>query len=84
MSAELAGLGSDVVLRSDTPVVSVVDESDWAKCPVTGGWPLGGELCTYLVFRPGLFDGQTIMITGGGSGIGRCVRMSWRAWEPWW
>lgn len=25
------------------------------------------------VFRPGVFDGQTIMITGGGSGIGRCV-----------
>ena len=25
------------------------------------------------IFRPGLFDGQTIMITGGGSGIGRCT-----------
>ena len=25
------------------------------------------------VFRPGLFDGQTIWVTGGGSGIGRCV-----------
>jgi citronellol/citronellal dehydrogenase len=25
------------------------------------------------VFRPGLFEGQTIMVTGGGSGIGRCV-----------
>lgn len=25
------------------------------------------------VFRPGLFDGRTVMITGGGSGIGRCV-----------
>jgi citronellol/citronellal dehydrogenase len=25
------------------------------------------------VFRPGLFDGQTVMVTGGGSGIGRCT-----------
>lgn len=25
------------------------------------------------VFAPGLFDGQIIVITGGGSGIGRCV-----------
>ncbi|MDY0743164.1 SDR family oxidoreductase [Paucibacter sp. R3-3] len=25
------------------------------------------------VFRPGLFAGQTIWVTGGGSGIGRCV-----------
>src|SRR3989344_6208124 len=25
------------------------------------------------VFKPGLFSGQTIMITGGGSGIGRCT-----------
>jgi citronellol/citronellal dehydrogenase len=25
------------------------------------------------VFRPGLFDGQVIWVTGGGSGIGRCV-----------
>jgi citronellol/citronellal dehydrogenase len=25
------------------------------------------------VFRPGVFDGQTVMVTGGGSGIGRCV-----------
>ena len=25
------------------------------------------------VFRPGLFDGQTIVVTGGGSGLGRCT-----------
>ena len=25
------------------------------------------------VFRPGLFDGQVMWVTGGGSGIGRCV-----------
>ena len=25
------------------------------------------------VFRPGLFDGKSIVITGGGSGIGRCT-----------
>ena len=25
------------------------------------------------VFRPGLFDGQTAIVTGGGSGIGRCI-----------
>ncbi len=25
------------------------------------------------VFRPGLFEGQTAVVTGGGSGIGRCI-----------
>ena len=25
------------------------------------------------VYKPGLFSGQTILVTGGGSGIGRCV-----------
>ncbi len=25
------------------------------------------------VFKPGLFDGQTVVVTGGGSGLGRCT-----------
>ena len=27
----------------------------------------------HSIYRPGLFDGQTIIVTGGGSGLGRCT-----------
>jgi citronellol/citronellal dehydrogenase len=33
----------------------------------------GGNMSYRSVFKPGLFDGQTVIVTGGGSGIGRCT-----------
>lgn len=30
------------------------------------------------VFKPGLFAGLTVIVTGGGFGIGRCKPTSWR------
>jgi citronellol/citronellal dehydrogenase len=36
--------------------------------------PAGGNATGYRsVFRPGLFAGRAIIVTGGGSGIGRCI-----------
>ena len=35
--------------------------------------PASATACYRSVFRPGLFDGQVAWVTGGGSGIGRCV-----------
>ena len=32
-----------------------------------------GQSVYQSVFRPGLFAGQTVIVTGGGSGIGRCT-----------
>ena len=32
-----------------------------------------GQSVYNSVFRPGLFSGQTVIVTGGGSGIGRCT-----------
>src|SRR5436309_15639104 len=34
---------------------------------------MGGSMPYRSVFKPGLFEGQTIIVTGGGSGIGRCT-----------
>ena len=33
----------------------------------------GGIISYASIFRPGLFSGQAVVITGGGSGIGRCT-----------
>src|SRR6185312_9519079 len=33
----------------------------------------GGSMSYRSVFKPGLFAGQTVIVTGGGSGIGRCT-----------
>src|SRR5437868_7044281 len=33
----------------------------------------GGNMAYRSVFKPGLFDGRTVIVTGGGSGIGRCT-----------
>jgi citronellol/citronellal dehydrogenase len=27
----------------------------------------------HSIFRPGLFAGKTVIVTGGGSGLGRCT-----------
>jgi citronellol/citronellal dehydrogenase len=35
--------------------------------------PASGHAHYRSVFRPGLFSGQVVWVTGGGSGIGRCV-----------
>ena len=42
--------------------------------PASPGAPTGTTAPGYRsVFRPGLFTGQTVWVTGGGSGIGRCT-----------
>src|SRR5476649_891613 len=33
----------------------------------------GSTMQYHSIFRPGLFAGQTIVVTGGGSGLGRCT-----------
>ena len=39
--------------------------------PLAYGWP--GWFSKLELFRPGLFAGETHVVTGGGSGIGRCT-----------
>jgi citronellol/citronellal dehydrogenase len=34
---------------------------------------IGGTVTYHSIFTPGLFEGQTVIVTGGGSGIGRCT-----------
>ena len=34
---------------------------------------MSNDLQYASVFRPGLFAGRTILVTGGGSGLGRCT-----------
>ncbi len=42
--------------------------------PSSSGAPAAGRPSAYRsVFRPGLFSGRVAWVTGGGSGIGRCV-----------
>ena len=33
----------------------------------------GAQRSYRSVFAPGLFEGQVVLVTGGGSGIGRCT-----------
>jgi hypothetical protein len=33
----------------------------------------GSTMQYHSIFRSGLFAGQTVIVTGGGSGLGRCT-----------
>jgi citronellol/citronellal dehydrogenase len=50
----------------------MADSSLPPASPASTGHPAGTSGYR-SVFRPGLFSGQTVWVTGGGSGIGRCV-----------